>query len=273
VPFPCQKGPCFNPRAPRGARRSSWRGKGSQQLVSIHAPREGRDRASLTYPTRPRGFNPRAPRGARRSASAGWLASSCFNPRAPRGARLSGATSSTLHQVSIHAPREGRDRLSLSRRLLPSCFNPRAPRGARPSAVAIKVANREFQSTRPARGATENGSAGSLSARVSIHAPREGRDARRPGKIVRDAAFQSTRPARGATNYSCFLPIASIVSIHAPREGRDVAHLPMADRIARFQSTRPARGATFRRAVEVAQIRFQSTRPARGATSSLTDLL
>ena len=56
------------------------------------------------------------------------------------------------------------------------CFNPRAPRGARPICLASGEKSVEFQSTRPARGAT-------LEA----------------GRIVSTPLFQSTRPARGAT--------------------------------------------------------------------------
>ncbi len=100
-----------------------------------------------------------------------------FNPRAPRGARLIPDEPIDFRlPVSIHAPRAGRDHsasVTVERR---TSFNPRAPRGARPSAV-LRVTVRcgfnpraprgarqlphydgqsriQFQSTRPARGAT-----------------------------------------------------------------------------------------------------------------------
>ncbi len=56
--------------------------------------------------------------------------------------------------VSIHAPREGRD-----------------------VATSFDGATKEFQSTRPARGATIVSGQHLVDAEVSIHAPREGRDA------------------------------------------------------------------------------------------------
>ena len=56
----------------------------------------------------------------------------------------------------------------------------------------------EFQSTRPARGAT-----------ISGH------------KTDAASIFQSTRPARGATGIFKGKPAKVVISIHAPREGRD----------------------------------------------------
>ena len=60
------------------------------------------------------------------------------------------------------------------------------------------------------------------SPRVSIHAPREGRD-------LPDISGTIS---------------ASIVSIHAPREGRDVKLEKSLQSMTLFQSTRPVRGAT-----------------------------
>ena len=56
----------------------------------------------------------------------------------------------------------------------------------------------EFQSTRPARGATE-----------IAH------------KLTDTIKFQSTRPARGATFNRVEIDPFRKISIHAPREGRD----------------------------------------------------
>ena len=146
--------------------------------VSIHAPRAGRDfdEASgdftryLFQSTRPaRGATdhdfegvrravvsihaPRAGRDA--SPFAAWTSRSGFNPRAPRGARLD--------MFGTAAQQQG--------------FNPRAPRGARQDDGSVRLWFAEFQSTRPARGATR---------------------ARLPSARTW-ALFQSTRPARGAT--------------------------------------------------------------------------
>ena len=79
-----------------------------------------------------------------------------------------------------------------------------------------------FQSTRPARGATDRPAQRDRHTYISIHAPREGRDLALTNTPAIEGIFQSTRPARGATA------------------------VPSYSRFSRslFQSTRPARGAT-----------------------------
>ena len=74
--------------------------------------------------------------------------------RPVRGATFSFAAMQAIINVSIHAPREGRDS--------PAC---------RSSWIPWK-----FQSTRPVRGATREVVNVLPVWRVSIHAPREGRD-------------------------------------------------------------------------------------------------
>ena len=78
-------------------------------------------------------------------------------------------------------------------------FNPRAPHGARRLA-----ADRQRASNR-----------------VSIHAPRTGRD-----------------------QVDVVVERLIAVSIHAPRTGRDLQTFRTSNSASRFQSTRPARGAT-----------------------------
>ena len=189
--------------------------------VSIHAPRVGRDFTHDLSPFCPRSFNSRAPRGARLLARRRWWRRSCFNSRAPRGARQS--------RTLAHAGIKG------------------------------------FQFTRPAWGATftivtsppsggvsihaprvgrDIGRRGRRSMyRVSIHAPRVGRDpgsgcllwrvrsfnsraprgARRPRMDLcpRRDSFNSRAP-RGARHKQPFVHADRLgVSIHAPRVGRD----------------------------------------------------
>ena len=123
-------------------------------VVSIHAPRAGRDSASPASLQSFWSFNPRAPCGARLRALRPLKRSSSFNPRAPCGARhtcsrvvgkqegfqstcpVRGATVEVfpLHEievVSIHAPRAGRDIHLMIVYGGYCCFNPRAPCGAR----------------------------------------------------------------------------------------------------------------------------------------------
>ena len=104
--------------------------------------------------------------------------------------------------------------------------------------------------------------------KVSIHAPRAGRDHRprcpptthrcfnprapcgarpaRDGTRHPITTFQSTRPVRGATASLRDLPIRRFVSIHAPRAGRDVLQQQTADARKSFNPRAPC-GARLQR--------------------------
>ena len=234
----------FNPRAPRGARLYRLENK-----------------------ERELGFNPRAPRGARPAARSHRRQGRAFQSTRPaRGATRVRPGRSALRFVSIHAPRAGRDPPGRWRSVPRTGFNPRAPRGARQrwnativawaqfqstrpargatSAMRVFLAWATFQSTRPARGATTKAAPKRGVVLVSIHAPRAGRDwaYNRPARTV--AGFNPRAP-RGARPAGAAPPASpSSVSIHAPRAGRDTGAVASTKHLAPFQSTRPARGAT-----------------------------
>ncbi len=217
----CRPG-CFNPRAPRGARQRRSERARAGLTVSIHAPRAGRDMVIRCGISAARCFNPRAPRGARLKPTRVDPSKLVFQSTRPaRGATLGGRLAEQLADVSIHAPRAGRDVVVLPTISITSSFNPRAPRGARPAEERSAHARLMFQSTRPARGATvavrcQGGEYG-----VSIHAPRAGRDSKSKAQTRHNSVFQSTRPARGATLDAAVHQQIPHVSIHAPRAGRD----------------------------------------------------
>ena len=104
---------------------------------------------------------------------------------------------------------------------------------------------RIFQSTPPARGATQLrhklqsmhiisihapreggdhdlGRVQKALGHISIHAPREGGDAALTVPMTATSIFQSTPPARGATFNRLKTENPTEISIHAPREGGDV---------------------------------------------------
>ena len=194
-------------------------------------------------------------------------------------------------EVSIHAPRGGRDCSRTSAATAPECFNPRAPRGARQLSVGAYLSDKTFQSTRPAGGATHcqlrewrkpscfNPRA-PRGARLHIRNtivlancfnPRAPRGAR-PSVLFRrlgSELFQSTRPAGGATWGAEPALSFDDVSIHAPRGGRDALSGLSVSYSLMFQSTRPAGGATSRYRKSYLVSAFQSTRPAGGATCGL----
>ena len=240
-------------------------------------------------------FNPRSPHGERRTDVLASFWGLLFQSTLPaRGATVSGAMEDAdgeisihaprtgsdespdkvgrgLEMISIHAPRTGSDHTARAVRRRPiGHFNPRSPHGERRGFSRMSGANRAFQSTLPARGAT---------LLQESHLP-----------IRR---FQSTLPARGATRkllatlsarshfnprspHGERLPSArlllppSSISIHAPRTGSDDRTPYPACLCKLFQSTLPARGATYKAYGTPQEVSiFQSTLPARGATLRL----
>ena len=128
--------------------------------------------------------------------------------------------------ISIHAPRTGSD-ATLEVTTKPIFhFNPRSPHGERLISTSASYSIVAFQSTLPARGATDKMFAAfERGFDISIHAPRTGSDVQR--KRESGARFD--------------------ISIHAPRTGSDAVNCCKFSVMSRFQSTLPARGATLRR--------------------------
>ena len=169
--------PFQSTRPARGATTAGADGA-ARRAVSIHAPRAGRDEyadtlnkvAAWFQSTRPaRGATPvlcgkhygsnvsiHAPRAGRDAAMPPDSAPriECFNPRAPRGARREQDVARIATRVSIHAPRAGRDRLEEPLKLddIVSIHAPRAGRDLPGREHSVR--GNQFQSTRPARGAT-----------------------------------------------------------------------------------------------------------------------
>ena len=316
----------FNPRAPYGARLPSTvsfrvppvfqstrpvRGRDLsarpvpvRHVVSIHAPRAGRDFAGWfwlmgyhafqsTRPVRGATFNPRAPCGARRPyESAAVIVSSFQSTRPVRGATSERPTSHGAYRFQSTRPVRGATRRTCIVGNSARGFNPRAPCGARPIWVQVLLSCCVFQSTRPVRGATflafssrpicsrfqstrpVRGATVHLHrvrqlGQVSIHAPRAGRDVgeaqRLCGVPVSIHAPRAGRDARGRGHEARRHP----VSIHAPRAGRDLRGAQ--GRQGQHVSIHAPRAGRDRgvRAKRRAGTKFQSTRPVRGATGGV----
>ena len=124
-----------------------------------------------------------------------------------------------------------------------------------------------FQSTPPARGATERLAKGEFGSAVFQSTP-PARGATTLNKfLVCGFLFQSTPPARGATASLDNKSKGTAISIHAPREGGDCLFVSLSCTLNHF-NPRPPRGGRllplYRGGVQAI---FQSTPPARGATS------
>ena len=124
--------------------------------------------------------------------------------------------------ISIHAPREGCDWITSA----PATkefdnFNPRTPRGVRQDGSAYTERREIFQSTHPARGATRFGVMTlKESGKISIHAPREGCDAK-PFPNKRKSQISIHAPREGCDLGGLGFLVRGNISIHAPREGCD----------------------------------------------------
>ena len=101
----------------------------------------------------------------------------------------------------------------------------------------------QFQSTRPARGATGCLLILFVRIEISIHAPREGRDdlPRAARLCAEPISIHAPREGRDFTDCS-YARCCSSISIHAPREGRDKSWSDTEDLTANFNPRAP-RGA------------------------------
>ena len=167
----------FNPRSPHGERPDAVDGV-LHGVISIHAPRKGSDVYVKSKFRRNKNFNPRSPQGERRKTIPGHHTPKDFNPRSPQGERLSLHTKT--HLPSYFNPRSPQGERPVHGRgvlCLELHFNPRSPQGERPGldnenakitlisihaprkgsdycCTQCTAAEKRFQSTLPARGAT-----------------------------------------------------------------------------------------------------------------------
>ena len=147
--------------------------------ISIRASRAGCDQAAATK----KGFmsefqSTRPVWGATRSPMWRSCSSRYFNPRAPCGARrVPRPACLCSHQISIHAPRVGRDLQPVVFPLEELIISIHAPRVGRDVLARHGIAaEKQFQSTRPVWGATSLRTQYHIAHLISIHAPRVGRD-------------------------------------------------------------------------------------------------
>ena len=215
----------FNPRSPHGERRNSSLPVSRLWTISIHAPRTGSDRRGRppdsaaaafqsTLPARGATGGGRIPtlyasafqstlpaRGATRCSRRRTSITRYFNPRSPHGERhIRKHPEHHIKQISIHAPRTGSDQMAIMYWELLTDFNPRSPHGERPRISCTRCGTTLFQSTLPARGATNDvfyTAPEGWSFQSTL--PARGATPCAAAVFLVDFSFQSTLPARGAT--------------------------------------------------------------------------
>ena len=142
--------------APRGGRDANPPADYDVNPISTRAPRTGRDRIFTAILSTKADFNPRAPCGARRQTNCNIRPLDDFNPRAPCGARREEVFQHFQGcQISILAPRAGRDLRGLDEAEQRNKISILAPRAGRDCELALETEREQtFQSSRPVRGAT-----------------------------------------------------------------------------------------------------------------------
>ena len=174
------------------------------------------------------------------------MARKAFQSTLPaRGATLAVSAGTLVWIISIHAPRTGSDFSSSRIVLISSNFNPRSPHGERPATPNAIVSMVTFQSTLPARGATQSSTF-----------------------ITHLSAFQSTLPARGATNQRRAARGREYISIHAPRTGSDWTKA-VVDAFVDISIHAPRTGSDYNRSTADAVVDYFNPRSPHGERLSL----
>ena len=190
----------FNPRSPHGERLPS--GHFLNGFIDFN-PRSPHGERHRTYYISPHGqdFNPRSPHGERRPREPIGFQIKQFQSTLPaRGATYTIHVGDAVLAISIHAPRTGSDAGFTGGKKERLYFNPRSPHGERLRLHRWRRTHKPFQSTLPARGATQPRCVRPAGERISIHAPRTGSDTTATGEEIQIK-----------------------ISIHAPRTGSDSA--------------------------------------------------
>ena len=235
----------FNPLSPHGERLMLSRCLRRKGLFQSTLPAWGETATLGSCSGRGRDFNPLSPHGERPDPACRDCPAriSIHSPRMGRDDAVKMLAAQGF--ISIHSPRMGRDAGAGKTGGGAGDFNPLSPHGERLAVQIVLHHRRQFQSTLPAWGETQNGRGFPRPLLISIHSPRMGRD---PGE----------RPPPSAPTY--FNPL----SPHGERRSNG----SMRRQWQKFQSTLPAWGETVDDVAIFGTRIFQSTLPAWGETRS-----
>ena len=148
----------FNPRSPHGE-RPAWRepSAATHSDFNPRSPHGERQKPPAAHQPPEIYFNPRSPHGERQSTRPRCTAHRAFQSTLPaRGATCGRAVMHQALTISIHAPRTGSDADLLKNMEVTNNISIHAPRtGSDVIHTGISRFAFQFQSTLPARGATE----------------------------------------------------------------------------------------------------------------------
>ncbi len=192
----------------------------------------------------------------------------------------------SVHNVSIHAPRMGSDRVGaawafprgcfnprpphgerhqMSDLFCPVCsFNPRPPHGERPTAKSKRGKAKCFN-PRPPHGERRHGVKFWGGGGVSIHAPRMGSDYKTPAPTW-STPVSIHAPRMGSDHFPGGFFWFGGVSIHAPRMGSDLINVGKVGMALCFNPRPPHGERPFKPLGGYSSGVLQSTPPAWGAT-------
>jgi len=193
-------------------------------LVSIHAPRVGRDRqmlAAIMYVM----FQFTRPAWGATPSMFPSIANATFQFTRPAWGATDRSQRAILDgDVSIHAPRVGRDKIGFGLEWIDIYVSIHAPRVGRDGGIVIKKEGIDCFNSRAPRGARRPNATMRHRPNVSIHAPRVGRDYLE-SVVTNSSWFQFTRPAWGAT-YAAGTRILKRISFNS-RAPRGARHPPI----------------------------------------------
>ena len=194
-----------------------------QAAISIHAPREGCDGICEFLGVAWRDISIHAPREGCDSERT-ILIFFCYlfqSTHPARGATIQSWLNGTMLLFQSTHPARGATRCAIIGCRALENFNPRTPRGVRRFRRRSCTSGCYFNPRTPRGVRPGMGRRKRWRTHISIHAPREGCDALTPVSSPPGNSFQSTHPARGATARAATGSPGAPISIHAPREGCD----------------------------------------------------
>ena len=190
--------------------------------ISIHPPHAGRDGHGNASLPQCANFNPPSPcgEGQNRCKKAAEIAD--FNPPSPCGEGPRGGFT-VPPGLYFNPPSPcGEGPLLRGKPRQIGVFQSTLPmRGGTIASIGVAATSANFNPPSPCGEGPGNLKLALASARISIHPPHAGRDARTCRDVSKREIFQSTLPMRGGTHAERSQDNNRRISIHPPHAGRD----------------------------------------------------